>query len=210
MKALFLLGTLKTTASGKFSTTETLAELLIEKLKDHNVESEVVKLADHNIPPGTRSNMGQGDEWPQILQKMFAADIIIFATPIWWDNQSSLIQRVVERLDELNDKIVETGKSELLNKVGGIVITGGEDGAQHIIGNLANFMAWNGLTLPPAPSLSTLGVWADTKEELMQKFKSQTYTVGMATTLARNLAHMATLLKNNPIPTQEKGGQALR
>jgi multimeric flavodoxin WrbA len=63
---------------------------------------------------------------------MVASDIIIFATPIWSGIQSSLIQRVIERLDELNDELLETGKSEFANKVGGIVITGDEDGAEHI------------------------------------------------------------------------------
>ena len=33
--------------------------------------------------------------------KVLASDILIIATPIWWSNQSSLIQRVIERLDEL-------------------------------------------------------------------------------------------------------------
>lgn len=210
LKATFLLATLKTSASGDYSHTQVLCELLAEELVKNGAESEIVKLADHNIPPGTKTNMGNGDEWPAILQKVFAADIIIFATPVWWGMQSSVMQRVLERLDELNDELVATGKSELLNKVGGIVVSGAEDGAQHIIGNLANFMAWNGLTLPPAPSLSYLGSAADTPEQLMQKFKSQEYTLGMARTLARNLVHFAKILKENPIPVQEKGSQSLR
>jgi multimeric flavodoxin WrbA len=210
MKAIFLLATLKSSSSGEFSNTEVLSHLLVEKLKENGVESEMVKLADHRIPPGTRSNMGEGDEWPAILKKIFAADIIIFATPVWWGGHSSLMQRVIERMDELNDELVATGKSELLNKVGGIVITGGDDGAQHIIASLANFMSWNGLTVPPAPSLSYLGKAEDTPEALMQKFKSQKYTVGMATTVARNLAHVARVLKANPLPVQEKGSQDFR
>ncbi len=44
---------------------------------------------------------------------MLAADIMVFATPIWWGIQSSLIQRVIERLDELNDELLETGTSKL-------------------------------------------------------------------------------------------------
>jgi hypothetical protein len=38
--------------------------------------------------------------------------------------QSSLAQRVIERLDELHDEIMETGISRLTNKVGGIIIIG--------------------------------------------------------------------------------------
>lgn len=209
MKALFLLGTLKSSAQG-FSNTQVLCELLMEELASHGAQSEILRLADMSIPPGTRSDMGPGDEWPEVVKKMATADIIIFATPVWWGAQSSLMQRAMERLDELNDEIVETGKSELLGKVGGIVITGGEDGAQHIIGNLTNFMVWNGLSLPPACSLSYLGEAADTPEELAKKFRASTYTSGMARTMARNLVHLATLLRANPLPVQDKNSQYIR
>jgi len=97
-------------------------------LREYNVQSEIVRLADYNIPAGTKSNMGGGDDWPRILKKILAADIIVFATPIWWGNQSSLMQRTIERLDELHTELLETGKSRLSNKIGGIVITGEEDG----------------------------------------------------------------------------------
>lgn len=211
MKALFLLASLK--REGEWSHTRVLSDLLAEKLKENGVESETIALIDHYIPPGLKTDMGlvdgKQDEWPQIVQKIFAADIIIFATPIWWGNMSSLMQRVIERMDELNDEIAATGKSELLNKVGGMVITGDEDGAQHVIGNISNFMSWNGFTLPPASSCSYLGRYGDmTPQMLMQKFKSGG-TNAMAGTVARNLAHVAKVLKENPLPVQEGGAQAL-
>ena len=96
------------------------------------------------------------NNWPAILEKILDSDIIIFATPIWWGIQSSLIQRVIERLDELHDEIMETGKSRLTNKVAGIIVTGDSDGAEHIIGNLTNFFIALGLTIP---SFGTLTVF---------------------------------------------------
>ena len=201
MKAIFLLATLK--HNDEVSNTEVLSELLAEKLKDHSIESEIVRLIDYNIPPGLKSDMGAGDDWPQILKKVLAADIVIFATPIWWGIASSLMQRIIERMDELNDELLETGKSELANKVGGIVITGAEDGAQHVIGNLCNFMSWNGLTIPPACSMSFLG-WpnSDTKEEVRKKMlEKDKVLLDNAKTMARNLAFFAKLLKQNPVPT---------
>lgn len=207
MKAIILSATLKRLP--EFSNTEVLAQLLIDELKTHGVESEIIRLSEYNIPPGLRSNMGGGDAWPAILKKMLDSDIIIFATPIWWGIQSSLMQRAIERMDELNDEILATGKSELSGKVGGMVITGGEDGAEHIIGNIANFMSWNGLTIPPACSLSYLGRGEDSADAMLKKFKSQSYTTGMATTMARNLVHVAQLLKANPIPVAEKASQSL-
>lgn len=204
LKALFLLGTLK--RAPKLSNTEALSEILINNLKKFNVRSEVIRLVEFNILPGVENNMGKNDAWPKILKKILGADIIIFATPIWWSSQSSVMQRVIERMDALNDELLETGKSELANKVGGIVITGAEDGAQHIIGNISNFMIWNGLTLPPACSLSFLGyIPAKTKKELVKKFGQQKSTVSMSATMARNLVFFANLLKLNPMPQDKKG-----
>lgn len=206
LKATILLGTLKKKTSTKFSHTEVLCEILRDELAAHGVKSELIRLAQYRIVPGTKSNMGKGDDWPKILKKVLAADIIIFATPIWWGLQSSLIQRIVERMDALNDELLETGKSELANKVGGIVITGAEDGAQHVIGNLCSFMSWNGLTVPPACSLSYLGGYPKTKNGLLKFFREQKSTMSMARTMARNMAFYAQLLKNNPLPNKKDAG----
>jgi multimeric flavodoxin WrbA len=173
MKALILLATLKTTG---LSNTEALSEFFVEHLKLQGIESRIIKLVDHKIFPGTYSNMGEGDEWPQILKQILASDILIFATPIWWNNQSSEMQRVIERLDEIHDEIMEGKKSNLEGKAGGIIITGDSDGAQHIIANISNFFNAIGIILPPYCTLSVL--WdghkkgaKTSRKELMEKYK---------------------------------------
>lgn len=175
MKAVILLGTLKKTG---LSNTETLTEFFAGKLEQQGVTCEVIKLVDHSIFAGTYDHMGAGDAWPEILEKILAARILLFATPIWWDNHSSEIQRVIERLDEVHDQILAGGTSRLANKVGGILITGDSDGAQHIIGNISNFLNAVGVLIPPYCSLSVLwqeqakGV-ATTREALLQKYESE-------------------------------------
>jgi multimeric flavodoxin WrbA len=202
LKAVMLVATLK--RSPEISNTEMMCQYLAEHLKPYNVPSEIVRLIDFNILPGLKRNMGthkgQSDEWPKILPKLLKADIIIFATPIWWGIASSLMQRVIERLDTENDTLLETGISPFANKVGGIVITGAEDGAQHIIGNLLNFMVWNGLTMTPACSLSRLGGLPETYKETKKLFdeKESDSTKLQAEVMARNLVHMAHLLKKDP------------
>jgi len=153
MKAIILLGTLKKTG---LSNTETLAEFFADKLKQHGIDSEIIKLVEQPIYPGTYDHMGAGDAWPEILEKILSANILIFATPIWWDNHSSEIQRVIERLDEVHDEIMAGAQSRLANKVGGILITGDSDGAQHIIGNISNFLNAVGVLVPPFSTLSVL------------------------------------------------------
>lgn len=173
MKAIILLGTLKKLG---LSNTETLSEFLVERMERQGVQAEIIRLVDHRIAPGTCSDMGEGDEWPAILEKVLASDFVVFATPIWWDNHSSLIQRVIERLDELHDEVLAGKPSRLEGKCGAIVITGDSDGAQHIIGNLCNFFNAVGLLVPPYGTLSVL--WERqakdkkaTREELMKKYE---------------------------------------
>jgi multimeric flavodoxin WrbA len=202
LSAVFLLGTLKhKRGGGEFSHTEVLSELVIDCLRAHNVRSEIVRLADYDIKPGTKSNMGAGDEWPGILKKVLAADIIVFATPIWWGNQSSLTQRAIERLDELHNELRETGKSRLANKVAGIVITGEEDGEQHSTGSIANFLLNMAVTVPPQCSLSFQGEYTRaTKTSLARKFRQDKTTASAAETMARNLVFFSSLLRENNIP----------
>lgn len=174
MKATILLGTLKKTG---LSNTETLCEFLAGRMEREGVRPEIVKLVEHHVLPGTHSDMGEGDEWPNILRRVLDSDIVILATPVWWGNQSSEIQRVVERLDELHDKVMAGEPSALEGKAGGIVITGDSDGAEHVIGNLCNFFNAVGLLIPPYATLSVL--WErqakdkePTKEELLARYES--------------------------------------
>ncbi|HZI99475.1 MAG TPA: flavodoxin family protein [Gemmatimonadaceae bacterium] len=202
VSAIFLLGTLK--KKHQLSHTQVLCDLVAETFREkENVESEIIRLRDYDIQPGTRTEVDD-DDWPKILDRVLAADIIIFATPIWWGIQSSLMQRAIERMDELNDELLATGKSRFQNKTGGIVITGGEDGAEHIIGNILNFMSWNGFTIPPAPSVSWLGELSEeTRETAEKKFRSQEMRQ-MAETFVRNQAFVARLLKQHPLPEAEE------
>ena len=90
MRATILLGTLKKEG---LSNTATLSEFFSRRLERSGVECETIRLVDRHILPGTYSDMGTGDEWPAILDTLLRSQIIIVATPIWWSNHSSLIQR---------------------------------------------------------------------------------------------------------------------
>ena len=187
MQATILLGTLK--RSG-LSNTQTLCEFLARRMERSGIGCEIVKLVDHDIAPGTCSDMGEGDAWPAILRKLLASEIVVFATPVWWGSQSSEIQRAIERLDELHDEVLAGKPSRLEGKAGGIVVTGDSDGAEHIIGNLCNFFNAVGLLVPPYATLSVL--WDKQakgkdapKEELLLKYESD--YAGIADKMIRQL-----------------------
>lgn len=202
LRAIILLGSLK--SASETSNTLLLSQFMIKHLSGFDTECEIVRLADHSIKPGTYTHVDSGDDdWPAILEKILDSDIIIFATPVWWGIQSSLIQRVIERLDELHDEIMASGKSRLTNKVAGIIVTGDSDGAEHIIGNFANFFVALGLTIPPFGTLTILWPGFAKKSEKSKEEKLKYLEDNYAPTAkkaAQNLTFMADLLRKNPYP----------
>ncbi|KAF2517158.1 flavodoxin family protein [Flavobacterium foetidum] len=153
MKAIILLATLKN--KGR-SNTETLVDFFGKYLSKRNIDFEVIKLANHHIVPGTYTKMETIDDWPAIYQKIIDAEILLFATPIWWNNHSSELQRCIERLDEVYDIILEGKDSPLEGKIGGVIVTGDSDGVEHVTGNIANFFCSIGITVPPYTSLGVI------------------------------------------------------
>jgi multimeric flavodoxin WrbA len=170
MKAVILLATLKN--KGR-SNTETLVEFLGGYLTKQNIEYEVIKLANHAIVPGTFIHMDTEDDWPEIYDKILNAEIVLFATPIWWNNHSSELQRCIERLDEVYDIILAGEDSPLDGKIGGVIVTGDSDGVEHITGNIANFFCSIGITVPPYTSLGVIweGHSKDSKKSKAQVLK---------------------------------------
>ena len=88
LRAVFLLGTLK--KKQQLSHTQVLCDIVAEVFREkENVESDIIRLRDFDIQPGTKTEIDD-DDWPQILERLLAADIIVFATPVWWGIQSSV------------------------------------------------------------------------------------------------------------------------
>ncbi|WP_343697904.1 flavodoxin family protein [Flavobacterium sp.] len=167
MKAIILLATLKN--KGR-SNTEALVDFFGEYLSEQKIDFEVIRLANHHIVSGTYTHMNKKDDWPEIYQKILDAKILLFATPIWWNNHSSELQRCIERLDEVYDIILSGKDSPLDGKIGGVIVTGDSDGVEHITGNIANFFCSIGVTVPPYTSLGV--IWEGHSKDA-KKTKSQ-------------------------------------
>ena len=126
-------------------------------------------------------------------------DIVIFATPIWWGGRSSLMQRIIERMDALDEEYIANGRSALYNKVAGVVITGSEDGALATMGSIMMVLTWMGFTLPPECAAYWVGEVGKPPSEDAAKRRANTATQHMAKNLARNLVYYAQLLKERPL-----------
>jgi len=133
------------------------------------------------------------------VTRLKAADIVLFATPIWWGGRSSLMQRVIERMDALDEEYVASGRSALYNKVADVVITGSEDGALTTQGTMMMVLTFMGFTLPPECCAYCVGEVGKPPSDDRAKRLANDATAHMAKNLARNLVYYAQLLKKNPL-----------
>jgi multimeric flavodoxin WrbA len=198
MRALLLNCTLK--PSPAESNTEALARVVLDALAQRGIDTESVRVVDHDVRPGVESDMGDGDEWPAIRSKVLAAEILVFASPTWLGRPSSVAQRVLERMDAMLAERDEDGRPVAYNRVAGVVVTGNEDGAHHVISEIAGGLIDIGFTIPgqawtywnkgPGPGDSYL----DSDEG-----KDWSHSTGRAA--AANLAAAARALAERPLPT---------
>jgi multimeric flavodoxin WrbA len=198
LKAVALIGTLQT-GEGLTNTLE-LTRLVSKHLDKFGVTMTEFRLANLALPPGTEEQIAdkkEKDDYPRIAKAMREADIVIFATPIWWGQHSSLIQRVLERMTHFDERYIETGRSELYHKVAGVVVTGHEDGAQHILGNIFSTSQWFGFVIPPECMAYWVGEVGGSMTEDPDKRRASPSTNAMAAIMARNLANYARLLRDN-------------
>jgi multimeric flavodoxin WrbA len=198
LKALLLNCTLK--PSPEVSNTEALMEIVIGHLHDQGVETELLRPADYRIPFGVVNDMGDGDEWPLILEKVLAADILILGTSIWFGVRNSVIQMVIERLDGTYTLTNEVGQYPLYNKVGGVVVTGNEDGAHAAAETTLFNLSHMGCTIPPNADTYWVGDAGPGPSFIEAGGAQHPYTLKTAGWMAHNLVHMARILKANPIP----------
>lgn len=197
LTALALSCTLKPSPAD--SSTDLLGSQILEALAEHGVTGELVRAVDHVISPGVEADMGGDDQWPALREKVQAADILVFLTPTWMGQHSSIAQRVLERLDAELSETDDAGRPILFDKVAIAGIVGNEDGAHHIAAILFQSLDDIGYTVPAQGSVYWNGEAMQTTD---YKDLSETpEKVAQATaTAARNAAHLARLLSADAYP----------
>jgi multimeric flavodoxin WrbA len=183
MKALILNGSLR--KEEMHSNTTILCSMLADEMSKYDVETEHIYLRNVDLSPGAKLQPQEPDDSPELFKKILDADILVFATPIWWDNHSSLIQAVIERLSWVDDYYIDKDFSPLYGKIFGCIVNGSGDGVQHINASLFNFASQLGFVIPPEAGLNYLG--GDGEKNIRA---SKTTMMKLSKT-ARNLAFYA-------------------
>jgi len=181
------------------SSSDLLATQILDALADHGVTGDLVRAVDLAVKPGVETDMGDGDEWPAIREKVLGADILVLVTPTWMGQHSSVAQRVLERLDaELAETDAE-GRPILFDKVAIAGIVGNEDGAHHIAAILFQSLNDVGYTVPAQASVYWNG---EAMQDVDYKDLDETpeKVVETITTASRNAAHLARALKTSAYP----------
>ncbi|CDQ37973.1 flavodoxin family protein [Virgibacillus salexigens] len=200
VKAIFLNTSLKD--SNEISNTDALYEEVKRIYQQEDVESETIRLADYHIPVGISDDLGDGDEWPLILEKVKKADILIIGSPIWLGEKSSLATVAMERLYGGSSLTNNKGQSIYYNKVAGVVITGNEDGAKNAATSLLYGLSHIGFVVPPNVDAYWVGEAGPGPSFIEANGEENEFTQSHVRMLAYNTMYLAKLLKENPIPAK--------
>ncbi|MEU4032245.1 flavodoxin family protein [Streptomyces anulatus] len=197
MRALALVCTLN--ASPAPSSSQYLAEQVMAQFAGHDVEGEIVRVADHDVRPGIGVDMGDGDAWPALREKVLAADILLIATPIWLGHPSSVCQRVLERLNAESSETDDQGRPHTYGKVAAVAVVGNEDGAHKVSADV--FQGLNDVGFSLAPGAVTYWVGEAMHGTDYQDLDETPDAVASTTkALAANATHLARLLADSPYP----------
>ena len=181
------------------SSTELMLGQVLDALAGHGVTGSQVRIADLHVAPGVETDMGDGDEWPQVRAQVLDADIVVVGTPIWMGHASSLAQRVLERLDAELSETDDHGRPILFDKVAVVAVVGNEDGAHKATADLFQGLNDVGFSIPAQGGTYWNGEAMQTVD-YRDLDETPEQVASTTATLARNAAHLARALRAAAYP----------
>ncbi|MFB7651574.1 MULTISPECIES: flavodoxin family protein [unclassified Streptomyces] len=197
MRALVINCTLK--PSPEPSNTEALAGTVIAALKGHGVQVDVVRAVDLNLKPGVETDMGEGDDWPGVHEKVLASQILVMASPTWLGRPSSVAQRVLERLNAMMSKTDDEDRPVAYNRAAGVLVTGNEDGAHHVISEINGALGDIGYTIP-GQAWTYWHLGPGPGPDYLDDDRGHDWAASTGRAMASNLVHAARALGAMPLP----------
>ena len=138
------------------------------------------------------------DVWPQIFEKVLAANILVLGSPIWLGEKSSVCTHVIERLYGNSSLLNDQGQYAYYGRAGGALITGNEDGIKHCSMSILYALQHLGYTVPPQADAGWIGEagpgpsYGDDGIGLDNDFTNRNTTF-----MTFNLLHIARMLKDH-------------
>lgn len=200
LKALFFNGTLK--RSPEPSNTDALLSASANLMKKNGVEVDIIRTIDHDVASGVQPDMREHgwdtDAWPDLFERVKAADIVVVCGPIWLGDNSSQTRLLIERLYANSADTNENGQYVYYGKVGGSIITGNEDGVKHCAMNILFSLQHIGFTIPPDADAGWIGPVGPgpSYADKGSGGPESDFTNRNVTSMTYNLMHMAKILRD--------------
>ncbi len=204
LRALLVNCTLK--PSPATSHTDLLMDVPTQIFESQSVTVDHVRAVDLDLAPGVQPDMTEHgaarDDWPVLYKKVEAADILILGTPIWLGERSSVASRLIERLYAMSGMLNDAGQYVYYGKVGGVVVTGNEDGVKHVAMGTLYALQHLGYTIPPQADAGWIGEvgpgasYGDRAEDGSRVGVDNEFTQRNTTFMTWNLLHLARMLKD--------------
>lgn len=182
------------------SHTQTLMQQSVDIMYSQDIETEIIRLADYRIEATIDPEM-KDDDWPEIYEKILKTDILIIGSPIWLGEKSSMATKLIERIYAHSAETNDAGQYIYYNKVGGVLVTGNEDGAKHVARDLLYSLSHVGFTVPPQADAYWVGE-AGPGPSYADAGQDNEFTKRNTRIMSWNLIHFAQMLKTTPIPPQ--------
>ena len=200
LRAVFLNCTLK--RSPELSHTEGLIRISRAIMEKNGVATELIRPVDYVLAPGVYPDMrehgAEQDDWPMLLERVMAADILVIGTSIWLGEKTSVATRAIERLYSASGQLNDAGQYAYYGRVGGCLITGNEDGAKHCAMNILYSLQHLGYVIPPQADAGWLGEAGPGPSYLDEGSggPENDFTNRNTTFMTWNLLHMARMIQN--------------
>lgn len=199
LSALALICTL--TPSPEPSSSDLMAQKILDEFRSHGVLTSSLRVVDFEVRRGVQVDMGNGDQWPQIRERILDVDILVLSTPIWMGHPCSVAQQVMERLDADLSETDDAGRPVMYGKVATVAVVGNEDGAHKTIADMLQGLNDVGFSIPAQAGTYWVGEAMQTVD-----FKDlDEVPDAVASTnagLARNATHLAGLLRASQYPAE--------
>ena len=157
--------------------------------------------------------MDSKDQMDQVYEGVVHwADVIVIATPIRWGGASSLYYKMIERMNCIQNQETIANRHLLRNKVVSLVVTGGQDNVQAVVGQVLTFFAELGCQFPQFPFIAHTRGWsAEDMENNEQHVRDSKFLHDGAVALVRRSADMARVMiesslgRGRPGPRRAQG-----
>ena len=131
----------------RLSPIQALTRIVLGRLERDGVATRLIRVVDHDVRPGVSSNragaMSSRGFARRSSRRRFDCR---YADGL--GQPSSVVKRVLERMDATLSETGEDGRPVAYSRVAGFVLTGNEGGAHHVIAELAQAVIDIGFTVP--------------------------------------------------------------